>query len=122
MTEANDVAPAPPPGQIARHGPFLAILGSAMLLRFLLAYVAFPSQGFASDLNQFCSWASALASGGPGSFYESSGANYPPGYMYVLWLLGVLGQPRGAGQPREAAARAAAADGGWRGRSRRLGT
>lgn len=96
MTEAHDVAPPPPLGWVARHGPFLAILGSAMLLRVVLAYVAFPGQGFASDLNQFASWASVLAREGPGSFYHSSGANYPPGYMYVLWLLAALGQPLGS--------------------------
>ena len=100
MTVTTDsvspTTPTPPLGRIARHAPFLAILGSAMLLRFVLAYVAFPGQGFASDLNQFGNWASVLAHKGPGSFYQSSGANYPPGYMYVLWLLGALGGPVGS--------------------------
>ena len=95
-TPVSPTEPAPPLGRIARHAPFLAILGSAMLLRFVLAYVAFPGQGFASDLNQFGNWASVLAHQGPGSFYQSSAANYPPGYMYVLWLLGALGGPVGS--------------------------
>jgi hypothetical protein len=90
MTEASSAA-APPSGRLARHGPFLAVLGSAMLLRFALAYVAYPGQGYATDLNLFARWASVLAADGPSSFYQSSGANYPPGYMYVLWLLGTLG-------------------------------
>jgi len=85
------VTATPPPGRLARHGPFLAVLGSAMLLRFVLAYVAYPGQGFASDINQFAHWANVLAADGPSSFYQSSGANYPPGYMYVLWFLGALG-------------------------------
>ena len=96
MTEAPDVPPRTPVRRLADHGPFLAILGSAMLLRLLLAYVAFPGQGYASDLNEFGSWASVLADHGPGSFYQLSGANYPPGYMYVLWLLGALGAPLGS--------------------------
>ena len=96
MTEANQVPPRDLPRRLADHGPFLAILGSAMLLRFLLAYVAFPGQGYASDLNEFGSWASVLANHGPGSFYQLSSANYPPGYMYVLWLLGALGGPLGS--------------------------
>ncbi len=90
MTEATSTA-TPPSGRLARHGPFLAVLGSAMLLRFVLAYVAYPGQGYATDLNLFARWAGVLAADGPSSFYHSSGANYPPGYMYVLWLLGTLG-------------------------------
>lgn len=96
MTERNDDAATPPPGRLARHGPFLAILGSAMLLRLVLAYVAFPGQGFATDIDQFGSWATVLAQHGPGAFYAQSGANYPPGYMYVLWFLGVLSGPVGS--------------------------
>ncbi len=71
---------------------FLAVLSSGIALRLGLAYVAYPNQGFASDLQQFTSWAEALARVGPGAFYASSNANYPPGYMYVLWLLGELGR------------------------------
>jgi dolichyl-phosphate-mannose-protein mannosyltransferase len=96
VTERNDDAATPPPGRLARHGPFLAILGSAMLLRLVLAYVAFPGQGFATDIDQFGSWATVLAQHGPGAFYAQSGANYPPGYMYVLWFLGVLSGPVGS--------------------------
>jgi hypothetical protein len=93
--------PSPEPGlmpgtRLTGVAPFLAILGSAMLLRFLLAYVAYPAQGFASDMNQFANWASVLAGHGPGAFYQQSGANYPPGYMYVLWFLGAVGQPLGS--------------------------
>jgi hypothetical protein len=99
MSERNEVAATPPPGhldRLAAGAPFLAILGAAMLLRFLLAYVAYPGQGYATDMGQFASWASVLAGHGPGAFYQQSGANYPPGYMYVLWFLGVLGRPLGS--------------------------
>ena len=102
MTETPDVTAPPPPdrpwlrARLEIHAPFLAVLGSAMLLRFLLAYVAYPGQGFATDLDQFAGWASVLAGHGPSTFYATSGANYPPGYMYVLWLLGILSQPVGS--------------------------
>ena len=70
----------------------LPILGAGLALRMLLAYVLYPNQGMAGDLGLFGSWASALARTGPGSFYaSSSSANYPPGYLYVLWLIGSLG-------------------------------
>jgi hypothetical protein len=77
-------------------GWLLVILAAGLGLRLVLAYVVFPSQGFVSDLEQFRSWSLSLARSGAGGFYQTSGANYPPGYMYVLWLLGELGQPIGA--------------------------
>ncbi len=63
-----------------------------LLLRLVLAYVLLPSSGFESDIATFSAWAAQLAQTGPGSFYATAGfADYPPGYMYVLWLVGVLG-------------------------------
>ena len=79
------------------HAAILAVLAAGLGLRFVLAYVVFPGQGLASDLGLFQDWAATLARVGPGSFYAAAGsANYPPGYMYVLWLLGALGGPVGA--------------------------
>ncbi len=80
-----------PSPTISRRSWFLLILGGGVLLRLALAYVAFPGQGFASDMSQFADWSAAIVKGGPGSFYASSGANYPPAYMYVLWLVGEVG-------------------------------
>ena len=69
------------------------VLGGGLVLRLVLAFVVFPGQGLASDLGLFESWAVTLAQVGPGSFYESARmANYPPGYMYVLWAVGLAGQ------------------------------
>ena len=102
MTETPDSVSPPRPdrqplrARLAIHAPFLAVLGSAVLLRLLLAYVAYPGQGFATDMDQFAGWATVLAGHGPSTFYASSGANYPPGYMYVLWFLGILSQPVGS--------------------------
>jgi hypothetical protein len=79
-----------------RHRLVLAILGAGLLLRIVLAFIVFPGQGLASDLGLFESWASTLAQVGPGAFYATAGtANYPPGYLYVLWLVGALGEPAG---------------------------
>jgi len=70
---------------------FLLVLLTGLLLRIVLAYVVFPGQGYATDIQQFGDWAETLVRVGPSAFYASSSANYPPGYMYVLWLLGELG-------------------------------
>jgi dolichyl-phosphate-mannose-protein mannosyltransferase len=94
MTMPTAVAPLPRRMSVA--GWFLVILIAGLALRLALAYVVFPSQGFASDLEQFRSWSTNLAQSGAGSFYQDTGANYPPGYLYILWLLGELGGPLGS--------------------------
>ncbi len=72
--------------------PIGAILGGGLALRLVLALVVFPGAGDAGDLGLFSSWAATLARTGPGTFYASAGsANYPPGYLYVLWIVGALG-------------------------------
>ena len=77
--------------QVAPTPPVAVVLGAGLLLRLVLAYVIFPGQGLTSDLGLFGQWALTLARTGPGSFYASAqGANYPPGYMYVLWLIGAV--------------------------------
>jgi dolichyl-phosphate-mannose-protein mannosyltransferase len=70
----------------------IAILGGGLLLRLGLAFVVYPGQGLASDLGLFASWAATLARVGPGGFYAAaSTANYPPGYLWILWPIGLLG-------------------------------
>ncbi len=79
---------------VERHRAVVALLALGLAARFLLAFVLFPMQGYTGDLSQFWQWAQALGSHGPGTFYAStSSANYPPAYMYVLWALGLLGNP-----------------------------
>jgi len=78
-------------------------------LRLVLAFVVFPGRGYAGDLGLFEQWASALARVGPGAFYATAAsANYPPGYLYVLWAIGSLGAPLGALAGASADAAAAA--------------
>lgn len=65
-----------------------AALAAAFLLRLWLGYTA---QGFQSDMNTFISWGERVKTLGPGGFYEEGYfADYPPGYLYVLWLLSAL--------------------------------
>src|SRR5207237_992390 len=61
---------------------------------FLLALVR--AQGFPTAGGTYQAWAERLASIGPGRFYEPGYfCDYPPGFLYVLWLLGALfdGEP-----------------------------
>jgi hypothetical protein len=91
VTDATGATDAPLFRRVSGRTAFLAVLAAGLMLRIVLAYVVFPGQGFVTDLGQFNSWAAALVRVGPGAFYGSSNANYPPGYMYVLWLVGELG-------------------------------
>lgn len=67
------------------------VLALGLGLRLLLAYVFFPESGYWLDLALFASWALSLAYHGPGDFYRIAGfADYPAGYLVVLWLIGWL--------------------------------
>jgi predicted membrane-bound dolichyl-phosphate-mannose-protein mannosyltransferase len=63
------------------------IIATGVLLRLLVL----RSPGFPSDVATFQAWAERLAELGPARFYEPGYfSDYPPGYLYVLWLLGAL--------------------------------
>jgi predicted membrane-bound dolichyl-phosphate-mannose-protein mannosyltransferase len=69
----------------------LIVLG--VLLRAVIGGLYLPYSGFRVDVGDFAIWAARLATGGPGQFYQPNYlADYPPGYMYVLWLLGGIGE------------------------------
>ncbi|MBA2558059.1 MAG: hypothetical protein H0V12_12070, partial [Chloroflexi bacterium] len=71
----------------------VTLLLAGLALRVIIAYVLFPGSGFGSDLSSFTSWALTMAEVGPGAFYGSvSFADYPPGYLYVLWIVGLVAQ------------------------------
>jgi Gpi18-like mannosyltransferase len=68
------------------------MFGLAFLIRALIA----PHVGFYGDLRLFQMWATRLDEVGPHRFYvEGQFADYPPGYLYVLWLLGKISSPPG---------------------------
>lgn len=52
-----------------------------------------PGVGHASDLSLFRTWSLTLAQYGPGGYYAHAGfADYPPGYLWFLWPIGLLAQ------------------------------
>jgi 4-amino-4-deoxy-L-arabinose transferase-like glycosyltransferase len=70
----------------------LLLLLLGLMLRLTIAYLFLPGSGFSSDIGTFAAWAIKLGNDGPGDFYATVGfADYPPGYLYVLWLIGGLG-------------------------------
>jgi hypothetical protein len=65
----------------------VAMFSLAFLVRILIA----PHFGFSIDLNFFRTWARELHEVGPHRFYSTDHtADYPPGYLYVLWLIGSI--------------------------------
>ena len=77
--------------QEARRQPgdtLVWLLAGGMLLRAVLAVVTQP---YAYDQNCFFAWALKIAQDGPQNFYAPDYfADYPPGYMLVLGLVGKL--------------------------------
>jgi Gpi18-like mannosyltransferase len=65
----------------------LTMFAVALAIRLAIA----PWAGFYSDLNSFRIWSVALAHVGPHRFYSSVPfADYPPGYLYILWVIGKI--------------------------------
>ena len=71
------------------------LLAVGLALRLIIAYLL-PGSGFGVDLSAFEYWAFDLATHGPYGVYERGFfADYTPGYLYVLWLMGLVGQGLG---------------------------
>ncbi len=70
----------------------------AALLAIAAAKVAllpfFP--GYYQDVNNFRVWALDIAEQGPANAYPGFFVNYPPGYLYVSWLVGIIARLTGA--------------------------
>ncbi|HET9498534.1 MAG TPA: phospholipid carrier-dependent glycosyltransferase, partial [Candidatus Limnocylindria bacterium] len=74
-------------------GTLLILLLAGLVLRLVVAYVLLPQSGLRNDMASFSSWAVRMATVGPGGFYETAVfADYPPAYMYVLWVLGEIAE------------------------------
>ncbi|MGH2489576.1 MAG: hypothetical protein ACRDFR_08170, partial [Candidatus Limnocylindria bacterium] len=72
-------------------GTLVVLLLLGLALRILVAAVILPQSGLHNDITAFSAWALRLADVGPGEFYAPGYfADYPPGYMYVLWVLGEI--------------------------------
>lgn len=84
------IRPQPTGGRLEKRH-FGTLIGFAVVAGLLLRfYLAMKSPGYAADVSTFKAWANKAASGGLGRFYDGQFADYPPGYIYVLWLLGTL--------------------------------
>jgi Gpi18-like mannosyltransferase len=60
-----------------------------LLLGFFVRLIFVPAEGFKSDVGTFESWALTLAQHPLDQFFSSAGfADYPPGYFFVLWIVG----------------------------------
>ncbi len=67
------------------------MLALGLAFRLILAH-QLPGSGFENDLLSFQGWAANLASQGPFGFYDRPFFHdYTPGYLYVLWLVGIVG-------------------------------
>jgi 4-amino-4-deoxy-L-arabinose transferase-like glycosyltransferase len=76
-------------------GAILIVLALGLTLRVIIAY-QLPGSGFEVDLGAFRFWASDLATNGPLGFYDRDFFHdYTPGYLYVLWLVGLVGDAVG---------------------------
>ena len=95
----------PAPGERARAGeqarvrlrdvavPLGVLLALGLVLRLIIAYVLLPGSGFKVDVASFNGWAVELARNGPFGIYDRPlFIDYTPGYLYVLWALGLLAQ------------------------------
>ncbi|GHU71549.1 hypothetical protein AGMMS49992_05760 [Clostridia bacterium] len=80
------------PGQAAMRAVWLGlILAVAAALRVFLAATV---KGYGVDINCWHAWALRMAQVGPSGFYgtgaEGYFCDYPPGYLYFLWPIGLM--------------------------------
>ncbi len=93
-------ASGPPPRALSASTALVLLLLGGLALRFTIAYILFPASGFATDVSTYVSW--ALTHGEPRSrrlLRERRLRDYPPGYLYVLWPIGVLANVFGGTDP-----------------------
>ncbi len=70
-----------------RANPIVLVLTLGLLVRLVAA--AMP--GFGIDLGTFQFWSQRLGDRGPWNFYSDDFfSDWSPGYLYVLWFIGVL--------------------------------
>lgn len=85
--------------------PREVLLFATTLLALLAVKLAVaPGWSYRVDLGTYGAWAARLADVGPSRFYAAGYfADYPPGYMYVLWGIGELIPALGIGWGSSAA-------------------
>ena len=76
-------------------GGILVLLALGLTLRLIIAYLL-PGSGFRNDIQAFQFWANELATHGLNGFYSRGFfIDYSPGYLYVLWAVGLVGHALG---------------------------
>ena len=94
-TERGTRAPSRLTGTQGAVGAILVVLALGLALRLILAYLL-PGSGFGVDLGAFRAWAANLAREGLNGFYlRDFFHDYTPGYLYVLWVIGMIGSAIG---------------------------
>jgi len=68
-------------------GKLVLIMIAAALLRI---YLSATTSGYEADINTFSAWAGHAAEGLTSFYSPGYFADYPPGYIYLLWLTGKL--------------------------------
>lgn len=72
----------------ASRTSILLLLGTGLLVRI---FFAVSTTGFGNDIACFSAWADRMFTVGPGEFYSPDiFTDYPPGYMYILYIVGAL--------------------------------
>ena len=70
------------------RGGLYAVLFAGIILRYTGAFFEY---GHSTDMNCFSAWALRMAEVGPGKFYSPDVfTDYPPGYMYIMWIIGFI--------------------------------
>src|SRR6185503_20858213 len=94
-TERGTRAPSRVTGTQGAVGAVLVVLALGLALRLIIAYLL-PGSGFGVDLGAFRAWAINLASQGLNGFYQRDFFHdYTPGYLYVLYVVGIVGRAAG---------------------------
>jgi dolichyl-phosphate-mannose-protein mannosyltransferase len=72
-----------------------AAMAAGLVVRVVVAVIV---RGYGVDMGCFQGWSARMLSTGPSGFYSADVfCDYPPGYMYVLWLIGALRSAFGLG-------------------------
>ena len=96
-SERGTAAPSRSTGTQGAVGAVLLVLALGLALRLIIAQLL-PGSGFGVDLGAFTFWANDLAKNGLGGFYQRDFFHdYTPGYLYVLWVVGLIGTAFGTG-------------------------
>ena len=94
-TERGTRAPSRLTGTQGAVGAILVVLALGLAFRLFIAYLL-PTSGFGVDISAFRAWAADLARQGLNGFYlRDFFHDYTPGYLYVLWLVGMIGSALG---------------------------